>query len=105
MTSPSLPVVLSLPAAFHRGRFRRQNLAAYFGPGQADDGADLVLLIRRQIAELLRPKQLGYYRGVMTTFGSRSGFSLLVALTTFRAILRQTFPTSRSRFRTPDSRV
>ena len=45
-----------LAAAFHDGRFGGQDLPAHLGPGQARGRADLVLLVRLQIAELLRAK-------------------------------------------------
>ena len=52
MTSPSLPVRISLPLAIHHGDFGGQDRAANFGPRQPGNQADFAPLVRFGVAEL-----------------------------------------------------
>ncbi len=52
-----------LALAFHQRGFGGENLAAHFGPGEAGGGADFVLLLGLQIAELRGTKQFGQLIG------------------------------------------
>jgi hypothetical protein len=54
-----LPVGLDLAFARNRHRFDGQQLAAYFGPSEAGDGADLVLFLADAVAELTHAGKLG----------------------------------------------
>ena len=87
-----------LAGARHRGGLDEQDLAADRGPGEA--GRDPGSLVRRCSAKKRR-------RPSSSRAASAETLTLPVALpsATSRAILRQTVPISRSRLRTPASRV
>src|SRR5690606_21931097 len=49
---------LRLPLAGHGDGFDGEQFATYFGPGQAGDGADLVLLLGDAVAELADAREV-----------------------------------------------
>ena len=60
-----------LAFAFHQGAFGGEDLAADFGPGQPHGGADFVLLLGCQVAELPGPQQFGQLLAVDHDLGQR----------------------------------
>ena len=95
--------VLQLALAGHHRGFDRQQLAADFGPGEAGDLADLVLLLGHAVAEAAHAEVLVE---VLRRDVDRR-FCVLASLCSSSCLtaLRQILAISRSRLRTPASRV
>ena len=100
ITSPSLPVSVSVALAARERDFGRQDLAADFRPGQTGGQTDLALVVDLLRAELGLAEELADFGAVD---GDRRSPDL--PSRTCRATLRSTEPISRSRLRTPASRV
>ena len=100
MTSPSFPGQRQLAFACHQGGFGGKNFAADFGPGKTGDKTDFVLFFVA-VRTVLRNTDVVNY--IFRADLSRLCF--VPSLTTERATLRQIDEISRSRLRTPASRV
>ena len=89
-----------LAFAFHQDAFRGQNLPAHFGPGKARSRPDFAHPVGCGIPEPGGAEKFGDLIGIHDNL-------LLVAsaYTILRTTFRATLPISRSRLRTPDSRV
>jgi len=115
-----------LALALHQAAFRSQDLPAHFGPRQTYRSAHFIVLLHLEIAEPPGAQQIGKFLSVHHHLGSDFLFFRALAalgclrptrlrllsrtlqafggglvVHTWRATLRQTLPTSRSRFSNP----
>jgi len=91
--------MVSLPLPSRNLHFRGEDAAADLGPCQAGDQADFALLMHLGVAEFGHAEKLADIRG------GQFFLVLDAALDHLARHLAQTLPISRSRLRTPASRV